>query len=124
MGPVQHPGGRGVRRHLRSGVHPRNCPQGFMKLRFNRNSVRLRLSQSEVARLAATGKVEETITFPLGRKLSYSIESGTRGAATLDGSNIRVLLPADLSKAWIESDQTGIEGGTESLRVLVEKDFQ
>lgn len=97
-----------------------------MKLRFHGNSVRLRLSQSEVARLAETGKVEETITFPLDRKLSYSIECGIGGAvaATLDGSNIRVLLPADLSKAWIESDQTGIEGGTESLRVLVEKDFQ
>ena len=97
-----------------------------MKLRFQSNSLRLRLSQSEVARLADTGKVEELIAFAPGQKFSYSIESRPVAAlaATLDGSHIRVLLPEDLSKAWIESDQTGIEGGNDSLRVLVEKDFQ
>jgi hypothetical protein len=97
-----------------------------MKLRFHGNSLRLRLSQSEVARLAETGKVEETITFAPEVNLSYSIETRPSGAvaATLEGSHIRVLLPADLSKTWIESGQTGIEGGTESLRVLIEKDFQ
>src|SRR5271166_4221552 len=97
-----------------------------MKLRFHSNSLRLRLSRSEVARLAETGRVEETIAFAPGKDLSYSIESGPTAAvaAELEGTRIRVLLPAAVAKTWIESDQTGIEGGNETLSVLVEKDFQ
>jgi hypothetical protein len=37
-----------------------------MKLRFHANTLRLRLSQSEVARLAETGCVEATVTFAPG----------------------------------------------------------
>jgi hypothetical protein len=97
-----------------------------MKLRFHANSLRLRLSRSEVTRLAEIGRVEETIAFAPGKDLSYTVESGPSAAvvAELEGSRIRVLLPANVAKNWIESDQTGIEGGDGTLRVLVEKDFQ
>jgi hypothetical protein len=96
-----------------------------MKLRLHSNTLRLRLSQSEVSRLAETGHVEESIQFASGRALSYIIESGSAAeiSATFDGTRVRVLLPANVAKAWIRSDQTGIEGGTDTLRVLIEKDF-
>jgi hypothetical protein len=42
-----------------------------MKLRFHENSLRLRLSQSEVARLAETGRVENTVSFAPGQVLVY-----------------------------------------------------
>jgi hypothetical protein len=96
-----------------------------MKLRLHSNTVRLRLSQSEVSRLAETGRVEESIQFAPGRALEYVIESGSvpEISATFDGSRVRVSLPANVAKAWIGSDQTGVEGKTDTLRVLVEKDF-
>jgi len=97
-----------------------------MKLRLHAGSLRLRLSQSEVARLDETGKVEETIEFSPGSELLYAIETGSAPtvAATFDGGNIHVVLPLPAAKRWIESDQTGIEASTGTLRLLIEKDFQ
>jgi hypothetical protein len=97
-----------------------------MKLRFHAGSLRLRLSQSEVTRLAETGRIEETITFAPGQTISYVVESAAQPSlnASFTGNRIRVELPASMAKDWIESDQTGLEGGTSTLRVLVEKDFQ
>lgn len=97
-----------------------------MKLRLHDNSLRLRLSQSEVARLHDFGKVEDVIVFQPGRELFYAIETGAlhEATATFENSNIRVILPTRLAMQWIESDQTGIEASTGTLRLLIEKDFQ
>jgi uncharacterized protein DUF7009 len=97
-----------------------------MKLRLHAGSLRLRLSQSEIARLHEVGKVEDAIVFSPGNQLLYSIETGTASAvaAAFDDANIRVTLPKPLAEAWIESDQTGIEASTGTLKILIEKDFQ
>ena len=97
-----------------------------MKLRIHSNSLRLRLSQSEVTRLGESGSVEEKIAFGGGPGLSYAIESGeTPGvSASFDGARIRVLAPSPEVRRWIESDQTGIEASSGPLRVIIEKDFQ
>ncbi len=97
-----------------------------MKLRFHSNSLRLRLSQSDVARLAGGDSVEEAVTFAPGQTLIYSIESGAGDeiAASFENGRIRVTLPSAPARRWIESDEAGIEGLSGSLRVLVEKDFQ
>jgi hypothetical protein len=96
-----------------------------MKLRLHAGSLRLRLSQSEVARLAESGKVEESLEFSPGSKLLYKIETGTAASvtATFDNANIRVVVPRRIAKEWIDSDQTGIEASTGTLKVLIEKDF-
>lgn len=97
-----------------------------MKLRLHAGSLRLRLSQSEVARLGEAGVVEDSIGFAPGSELRYALETGSSAAvtATFDQANIRVVLPEPLAKEWIESDQTGIEASTGTLRLLIEKDFQ
>jgi hypothetical protein len=97
-----------------------------MKLRLNAGSLRLRLSQSDIARFEETGKVEESIEFSPGSELFYAIETGVAPQldATFDRGNIRVIVPSAVAKKWIESDQTGIEGSTGTLRLLIEKDFQ
>jgi hypothetical protein len=96
-----------------------------MKLRLNGNTLRLRLSQSDVTRLAATGAVRETVTFAQGT-LTYILESGPAAAvlAAFEDGQIRVVLPLSHVTHWIESDQVGIEGSDGPLSVLVEKDFQ
>ena len=98
-----------------------------MKLRFHADSLRLRLSQSEVTQLAQTGSVEETVTFSPGHSLSYTLEkTGTVHSITVsfDADRIRVALPTATATHWIESDEIGIEAATPTLKVLVEKDFQ
>ena len=101
-----------------------------MKLRFHGNTLRLRLSQSDVTRLAETGRVEEQVMFAPKQTLVYVIESGVvEGGgdeirASFENGRIRVTLPAAVAKHWVESDETGIESSGGPLTVLVEKDFQ
>jgi Family of unknown function (DUF7009) len=97
-----------------------------MKLRFHSDSLRLRLSQSEVARLSEEGRIEDTVHFAPGQILSYILESGPEPSilATYSANRIRVVLPAAKARRWIESDEPGVEGSAGRLRVLIEKDFQ
>jgi hypothetical protein len=95
-----------------------------MKLRFHNDSLRLRVSQAEMARLAETGRVEDTLTFAPGRTLSYSLETGPAMAAAFDGQRISIVVPAAAAKYWMESDEAGIEGTSGLLKILIEKDFQ
>ena len=97
-----------------------------MKLRLHAGSLRLRLSQTEVTQLQDTGKVEDAIVFAHGNQLLYTLESSEAPVvtATLDPAKIRVILPIAVAKEWAESDQTGIEASTGTLRILIEKDFQ
>lgn len=96
-----------------------------MKLRLHSNNLRLRLSQSDVARLAETGLVEETIAFP-GRSLTFAIglQPAAEIAASFEGDRIQVTVPVERGRSWIASDQVGIENPDSSPKVLIEKDFQ
>ena len=95
-----------------------------MKLRLHGDSVRLRLSRAEMAKLAETGRVEDTLAFAPGRTLSYSLETGSALAAEFDGRRISIVVPAAAAKHWMESDEAGIEGTSGSIKVLIEKDFR
>ncbi len=97
-----------------------------MKLRFHSNTLRVRLSQSEVARLGETGQVEETVAFPADRTLAFAVElcSSTEIAASFDGARIEIAVPVGLARTWIASDQTGIENPNATPKILIEKDFQ
>ncbi|HEX5832176.1 MAG TPA: hypothetical protein VFY16_14430 [Gemmatimonadaceae bacterium] len=107
-----------------------------MKLRIKGNTLRLRLTRSEVARLSDTGRVEDAIAFGAepGETLTYALEASpdapTVGARLADG-RITVRLPADAARRWVDTDQVGIEaeqrtgaGDREAaLQILVEKDW-
>ena len=97
-----------------------------MKLRLQSSELRLRLSQSDVERLAKAGRVEETIGFAPGQSLEYAIEARPAAeiSAGFDGKRIEVTLPLERVADWAASEQTGIEWSGESLKILIEKDFQ
>src|SRR5258708_37206264 len=97
-----------------------------MKLRFHDDSLRLRLSQPEVAQLGETGRVQTTITFSPSRSLTYALETAPVPdvTATFEGNRVSVVVPATIAREWIDSDQTGIEGSSDSLHIPIEKDFQ
>ncbi len=75
-----------------------------MKLRLHAGTLRLRLRQSAVTRLAETGRVEDSVSFGPGQTLSYVLESGpgTSITASFERNEIRVMLPADIAKGWVE----------------------
>ena len=103
-----------------------------MKLRIRGNSVRVRLTQSEVARLAAGNRVEQATTFSPASKLVSSVErsaSAASAAVIFDGIHLAVILPSDQVHRWTESDDVSIEysqpiGSGQLLRILIEKDFE
>jgi hypothetical protein len=101
-----------------------------VKLRIRGNSIRLRLRQGEVRRLAAEGLVEERTDFGGRNVLIYSLVADDVPAmtATFDGGRVVVRVPRGVAARWASGDAVGMEGsqpvGAGSLKVLVEKDFE
>lgn len=105
-----------------------------MKLRIRGNSVRVRLGESEVARLASEGRVEETTPFAAapGQQLTYVVSASTSArqiSAAIRGQTISIEIPEVLCRTWAASNQVSlhaeqpIENGS-PLAILVEKDFK
>jgi hypothetical protein len=102
-----------------------------MKLRINHNSLRLRLSRSDVERLMQVGVVEESTLLGGAIPFAYRLllDSHARDVRTgRYAQGIQVRLPEDIALMWSSSDQVGISaveshpGGRETT-VLIEKDF-
>ncbi len=105
-----------------------------MKLRLKGNSLRLRLTQSEVARLGDGGRVEEIVRFGANENqiLVYELvvepEAETL-TASFQNNRITVKLPRDLARELVETERVGVGGEqvlgneTDALSLLIEKDF-
>lgn len=94
-----------------------------MKLRISGDSVRLRLTRSEVARFAASGEVEDAVHFGGGSKLTYALQatdSVEQPRASFSDGRIAVVVSKADAQKWATTDQVGIEGDG----IVVEKDFQ
>src|SRR4051812_5004513 len=101
-----------------------------MKIRIKGNSIRLRLSKTDVERLDQTGYLEEQTSFP-ENKFIYALKSSDIGkelSATFEGNKITVTIPKALIYNWPVNDTVGFDSRikiteTDSLYLLVEKDF-
>jgi hypothetical protein len=105
-----------------------------MKLRIQGQSIRLRLTQREVAKLVAEGNVSESVRFSSRERdqFTYTLEA-RQGASTVSASysdgHVRVTVPMPSAKKWANTDDVGIEQtevvceGTE-LSITIEKDFR
>ncbi|MFN3560738.1 MAG: DUF7009 family protein [Chloroherpetonaceae bacterium] len=102
-----------------------------MKLRIKGNTLRLRLSKSEVAKIGSEGYVEDAIHFAGNTRMTYAMKVSDVPSlsATMENCTITVYLPKALANTWVETEQVGFEAhqpldNGESLYILVEKDFQ
>lgn len=105
-----------------------------MKLRIKGNSLRLRLTQSEVAQIQEGKQVTEQVHFGLEseQKMTYSLAVAKEieeVKVTYQEGRIVVWLPYELGKKWAETNQVTIKaskqvGVEETLQILVEKDFK
>ena len=103
-----------------------------MKIRLTGQSLRLRLTQSEVSRLGLGKPVTEAIAFPGDARLECILQpspSASLISVTLRASSMRVLVSDRQLYEWAASDHVGIEACVRvdqltSINVLIEKDFQ
>jgi hypothetical protein len=103
-----------------------------MKLRIKGDSLRYRVSPSELAHLLETGRVEETVHFAPGKdaKLTYALEFAgdeQKISVCYRPQEVTVILAGTEARGWAEGEQVGIYAdvdlGTCALAVSVEKDF-
>jgi hypothetical protein len=104
-----------------------------MKLRTNKNSIRLRLSQSEMNELAEAGCVHESVQLLPGSsgmlKYSLIVADHEKLNISFSANHLRVYIPLKQAEEWISTDLVGIEtrlpvSDSEQLFVLLEKDFK
>lgn len=103
-----------------------------MKLRILDNSIRLRLSQAEVAQLADAQEVLAKIQFPAGNAMHYRILPNTSAEKinlSYGEEGITVTIPTSQVKEWANSEEVGIStsqplANNDTVRILIEKDFQ
>jgi len=98
-----------------------------MKLRLQGNSLRLRLTRSEVARLERDGLVEESVSFRSGARLTYRIQTHTGPEplhADFSGVAIAVLIPTATVRTWAVADEVGLYAQDGTLKIAIEKDFR
>ena len=100
-----------------------------MKLRIFGNSIRLRLSQTEVERFSKGGTCTNQLMFPNSNTFTYRLAEGTDNLVSYDHDVMTIVLCEEEVEIWANSDQVGIKANIpmsngSSLAVLVEKDFQ
>ncbi len=97
-----------------------------MKLRIRGNSIRLRLTKTEVATLSEKSLVEEKTDFGNGNCFVYAIVASTETniiSATFTNNRLEVNIPQTVAKDWASNEEIGISVVQQSLKVLIEKDF-
>jgi hypothetical protein len=104
-----------------------------MKLRIKGNSLRLRVTPSEVKHLLRCGAIREHVQFTaiFTDRLTYELFSSTSEVTTAvayRSGNITVSVPEGQLKKWAGTDDVGIYaelslGGDQELSVAIEKDF-
>ncbi|GAB5536325.1 MAG: hypothetical protein Rubg2KO_25740 [Rubricoccaceae bacterium] len=101
-----------------------------MKLRIKGDSIRLRLTQTEVRQLAETGEVESAMHVGTGTALTYGVCAADSRQLEVawfrNGLTLRV--PRTWIGPWADGDGVGFEGTQDAgdgrtLAILIEKDF-
>ena len=97
-----------------------------MKLRLRNNSIRFRLTQSEVARLQQEGLLEELVDFGGGEILAYRLETRALPGpplASFRRGTVAVSVSVAEAGLWAASDAVGVYAQSGSLTISIEKDF-
>lgn len=101
-----------------------------MKIRIHGNSVRFRLSKTEVGKLENEGYLEETTDFGPAQ-LGYAVRKSavTELQARFEHHKITLEVPEKLLAGWAANNTVGFEGNMplsdgSSLFMLIEKDFK
>lgn len=103
-----------------------------MKIRIKDNSIRLRLTQTEIKTLQSSGVVEAKTVISHDLVFGYSLRRNERlenVEVTFENQHIIVNVPNEILSTFTDTDQIGIykklENSTkEGLIIVIEKDFK
>ena len=98
-----------------------------MKLRIRGNSIRLRLTQSEVDKIKSFNSIEEITEFPNGQNFVYSLSATAENnqiLANFADGKIEISISKSIAETWASSDEVGIYGTHGNIQIAVEKDFK
>jgi hypothetical protein len=100
-----------------------------MKLKIEQDSLRLRLSESEIEQFVAAGRMKESCSFGSGMELSIIFEvGGSALAASFDDRTLAIAIPRAMAETLTLGGGLGFEtvqlndDGT-SLSIVVERDL-
>jgi hypothetical protein len=101
-----------------------------MKIRIKGNTVRFRLTKSDISTLIKTGELSDQTEF-IGSTLIYKIASTANEAMSADmiGNVITLSVPENALSNWASTNKVSLEGNmslknNSSLYLLLEKDFK
>ncbi len=102
-----------------------------MKLRIKGNSIRFRLTKSEVDYFGKEGYLEEKTEFG-NNTFIYAMQKSTDAkilAAEFSNNKVTLQIPSSLAEKWVSSNLVGLENEMEiaprkTLFLLLEKDFK
>ena len=108
-----------------------NTKKGSMKIRIHGNSIRYRLSKTDITNFGIAGFVEEKTEFANSVSFHYRLEKKKdieNLSATFSGNRISIFVPENLATGWTTNYRVGFEnrmdiGEGKSLLLLIEKDF-
>lgn len=102
-----------------------------MKIRIQRNSIRFRLSKTEVGQLAEEGNLTEETSFGKSIFTYQVMQNADRDSlwASFEDGKITLEVPSAYLEDWAINEIVGFDskmetGGNESLTLLIEKDFK
>lgn len=101
-----------------------------MKLRIKGNTVRLRLTRSEVATVGEGGRVQELTLFGPQTQFCYALEAVDTPHIEAEYSNntITIRVPRAMAHDWATTELVGLSveqkiAENVSLQLIIEKDF-
>lgn len=96
-----------------------------MKIRIKGNSLRYRLTKTDIANFDRDGYLEETTNFG-SQVFKYALQRTICEYLTADFANntITLYMPAALALEWTSTDRVGYENNSPQMYLLVEKDFK
>lgn len=95
-----------------------------MKIRIKGNSLRYRLTKSDIAKLWSEGFLEERTEFA-GKALIYTIVTTNDHKLSADfiADKIGINMPKEMVNELYNTDKVGFDDQTGPVSLLVEKDF-
>jgi len=102
-----------------------------MKIRIKGNSIRYRLTKTEIADFGKNGYLEGRTEFPGGYSFYYCLEKKENIdnlEASFSENRIKLYVPVNISDEWTTTDIVGFDtkmkiGEGKELFLLIEKDF-
>ncbi|RZJ76047.1 MAG: hypothetical protein EOO45_03685 [Flavobacterium sp.] len=95
-----------------------------MKIRIKGNSIRFRLTRSEVDALGSENSISETVDFG-DRLLTYSVSCTESELLSVSFTDDKLTLwfPIMLLDEWKSTEKVGYKSESGKLSLLIEKDF-